>query len=326
LFGTDEGCKNLTRAVFMMTPEDEPSDEEVLDALGEFMNMVSGTVKSSLGKEESQKLNISIPMFLHGEDCGKVGTKVIPVSAHALTGQDMQGDIFFVWTNRNAKLVMEEIRATLDAVKPDDTWILGQLMSLIQEVEEYLPENVEEMISQVLSECEMLITEVINDPAKESYLKIANESMSGLQECMDGKKEASDLKSPMEAVKKDQQSAGEDAPLKKVERDPEDVELFGDFLEEGDDGMERCDQILMEIEQGTVDEESINEMFRIYHSIKGVAACCELTDIQILTHATEDLLSSSLPTATENRPQPLRMENLRLRAPSWMLCSNPQAL
>ena len=38
LFGCAEGCKNLTRAIYVMEDDETPTDEEVVDALGELVN------------------------------------------------------------------------------------------------------------------------------------------------------------------------------------------------------------------------------------------------------------------------------------------------
>ena len=46
LFGCEEGCKSLTRAIYVMEPDEEPTAEEVVDALGELVNMTAGAIKS----------------------------------------------------------------------------------------------------------------------------------------------------------------------------------------------------------------------------------------------------------------------------------------
>jgi len=83
----------------------------------------------------------------------------------------------------------------------------------------------------------------------------------------------------------------EPAERVKVERDEEDIELFVEFLDEGYDEVDRIEEVLVELQQGSEDPEYLNEVFRKVHSIKGVASCCDLDDITNLTHITEEVLS-----------------------------------
>lgn len=62
------------------------------------------------------------------------------------------------------------------------------------------------------------------------------------------------------------------------------------FLYETSTLLEQLDQILLDSEQSrTMDEESINEIFRIMHTIKGSAAMMGLTAFSKVAHRTEDM-------------------------------------
>jgi two-component system, chemotaxis family, sensor kinase CheA len=74
-------------------------------------------------------------------------------------------------------------------------------------------------------------------------------------------------------------------------RDAETVELIGDFLEESGEGLSRADETLLAIEKGEADQERINLLFRVFHTIKGVAGFLELSEIVSLAHTTETLLN-----------------------------------
>jgi len=74
-------------------------------------------------------------------------------------------------------------------------------------------------------------------------------------------------------------------------RDGETIELIGDFLEEGTEGLARADEMLLAIERGGVDAEKTNALFRVFHTIKGVAGFLELAEIVSLAHITETLLN-----------------------------------
>ncbi len=69
-----------------------------------------------------------------------------------------------------------------------------------------------------------------------------------------------------------------------------DLDLVGEFLDETDEGLLAVDQVLLEIEQSGSDAERVNRLFRVFHTIKGVAGCLELAQITSLAHDTETML------------------------------------
>lgn len=78
-----------------------------------------------------------------------------------------------------------------------------------------------------------------------------------------------------------------------VKRDPETVTMIGDFITESSEGLHDADQLLMECEQEEADLEKVNGLFRVFHTIKGVAGFLELRDITELAHVTETMLNQS---------------------------------
>ena len=79
----------------------------------------------------------------------------------------------------------------------------------------------------------------------------------------------------------------------KIERDAETVELFGDFVAESEDGLGRVDEILMEAQRASIRDEQVNELFRVFHTIKGVSGFLEAVDVTQLAHATETLMDGA---------------------------------
>ena len=75
------------------------------------------------------------------------------------------------------------------------------------------------------------------------------------------------------------------------QRDADTIALIGEFLSESEEGLSRADRILMAIEDTKASADSINGLFRVFHTIKGVAGFLELFDIQSLAHTTESLLN-----------------------------------
>ncbi|MBI5067672.1 MAG: chemotaxis protein CheW [Deltaproteobacteria bacterium] len=77
----------------------------------------------------------------------------------------------------------------------------------------------------------------------------------------------------------------------RVERDAETVGLFGEFLSESADGIGRVDEILMNVEQDGATPDSVNSLFRVFHTIKGTAGFLELEHVVELAHTTETMLN-----------------------------------
>jgi two-component system chemotaxis sensor kinase CheA len=76
-----------------------------------------------------------------------------------------------------------------------------------------------------------------------------------------------------------------------VMRDEETVGLIGEFLSESEEGLSRADQILINVEQSGSSADAVNGLFRVFHTVKGVAGFLELPEITSLAHTTETLLN-----------------------------------
>lgn len=76
-------------------------------------------------------------------------------------------------------------------------------------------------------------------------------------------------------------------------RDAETIELFADFIAEAEEGLGRVDEILLGAEKAELEDEQVNELFRVFHTIKGVAAFLDAADVSRLSHATETLLDGA---------------------------------
>ena len=73
----------------------------------------------------------------------------------------------------------------------------------------------------------------------------------------------------------------------------EEPELVADFISEATEHIETIDRDLLQIESDPTDSNTLNSLFRAFHTIKGVAGFLNLKDIQELSHVSEDLLDSA---------------------------------
>ena len=63
------------------------------------------------------------------------------------------------------------------------------------------------------------------------------------------------------------------------------------FLEESMDNLQTLNESLLELEKNPDDNDRINQIFRVAHTIKGMAATMGFNDMAELTHKMEDVLS-----------------------------------
>ncbi|MDZ7642512.1 MAG: chemotaxis protein CheA [Desulfurivibrio sp.] len=70
----------------------------------------------------------------------------------------------------------------------------------------------------------------------------------------------------------------------------QDTELLGGFLDEAFEHLESIEVHVLELEQNPEDPDTINNIFRPFHTIKGVSGFLNLMTINKLAHATENLL------------------------------------
>jgi len=73
----------------------------------------------------------------------------------------------------------------------------------------------------------------------------------------------------------------------------DDMEILADFVSEAIENLDTIEIKLMELEQDPSNGEIINDIFRPFHTIKGVSGFLSLTKINKLAHATENLLDGA---------------------------------
>lgn len=96
----------------------------------------------------------------------------------------------------------------------------------------------------------------------------------------------------------DQNSAAEDAAPEvaetaaaAVELDEEMAEVLKDFLEESNEGLDRLDSELVELEQSPNDRSILASIFRTIHTIKGTCGFLGFNRLERVAHAGENLLA-----------------------------------
>ncbi len=73
----------------------------------------------------------------------------------------------------------------------------------------------------------------------------------------------------------------------------DDLQILSDFVGEAEENLDSIEVELMELERDPVNHEIINNIFRPFHTIKGVSGFLDLKKINRLAHSTENLLDGA---------------------------------
>ena len=72
-----------------------------------------------------------------------------------------------------------------------------------------------------------------------------------------------------------------------------DAELMNDFVEEAGTHLTSADSLIQKLDGAPTDEAALLDLYRAFHTIKGVAAFLELEDIEGLAKDAEALMTSA---------------------------------
>ena len=67
ILSSEEGCTSMTRSLLFMEPEeDDPSREDMADAVGEIVNIIAGIMQRDLA-EKVPVIELGLPIFVAGQ-------------------------------------------------------------------------------------------------------------------------------------------------------------------------------------------------------------------------------------------------------------------
>jgi two-component system chemotaxis sensor kinase CheA len=192
------------------------------------------------------------------------------------------------------KLNIEELAGAIVAAEADDIESVTMVCRLLDEAEQAAKtQDLIEPVAEALGDVLTLGHTLAGQPSAADLQRVA-EAVDKLQKqiarchtarSVSCKFRDANLKHVGAAPNKSQSFAAA------KQRDADTIALIGEFLSESEEGLSRADQILMTIEDTAASADSINGLFRVFHTIKGVAGFLELFDIQSLAHTTESLLN-----------------------------------
>ena len=210
-------------------------------------------------------------------------------------------------TKKNLETVALEV-VTLDV---NDISTLGNILNFLGEMEEHPPETNQPAFSELLQAIkgyiEKLILKETTDviPLEEGvdslqaiYRHVNNQQeykgdTSGILETLGFKKsepEAGGKEPESEPVAVLEEAEKEGTTSECEDLSEEDREILSSFVMESLENLDTIEVNLMDLEQDPNDTESINSIFRSFHTIKGVSAFLGLVRINKLAHCAENLL------------------------------------
>jgi len=126
--------------------------------------------------------------------------------------------------------------------------------------------------------------------------------MAGMDFDMDAKEEDLPPPPPPKPLVQDEEGfyvdvgapkAAHKAFRKQIDLSTLDTALLGEFIAESEEHLANADDALLRLEAAPADVDIINELFRVFHTIKGVAGFLALDAIQTLTHSTESMMDKA---------------------------------
>ncbi len=114
---------------------------------------------------------------------------------------------------------------------------------------------------------------------------------------------AAEAPSPGPAAPTEAPKAFEDFQQEPLLISEQEFEYINSFLSECQEHIENVEGVLLSLEQNPDDLDKVNELFRPFHTIKGMAGFLNLRDINALTHAAENLLDLARKGKLQLRPQ-----------------------
>lgn len=283
LLGSKQGCTGFTREVLAHEDDDAVEPDEIVDVLGEAVNMVGGLVKRGLGREAAE-VQIGVPFVLEEADCAKLVTKRIPLYAQRFASDLFEGCLTLVWSDRSSEALLDEIVAHLTDLDPSDRVASGHILALFEEFDDSWRDQ-GESAQDAVSACTELMLGLINDAGAggSNVVDVLSRTALALGEALSSGPDST-VPDPRTLVKTV-------APtLAKVERDDEMVELIEEFMAESEEGLDKADGILMEAEQAGATSDDVGALFRVFHTIKGTSGFLDFDEITSTVHLTETLL------------------------------------
>src|SRR6056297_3574131 len=186
---------------------------------------------------------------------------------------------------------MEELQQLSDAIKQYED---GDLLAVaeIRETAETLQNSIEdEQITQILADIVKTSEEIVLQGSSEENLQQLQELGSALVTSASSAEEvvAEEVQEAVEDAAEEQSKTPVAADLAEVVI--EDSEILSSFLVEAHDHLDDIEERILDLEK-SYDEQTIHDIFRSMHTIKGVSSFIGLSKIKSFRHRNGTVLNS----------------------------------
>jgi len=198
----------------------------------------------------------------------------------------------------NNKLIelIEQAACSTNMLSPTDFSELDKLQKILDEINENIadmsdgPAQLLEQAKGSTCEAVELLQKILQNEVEDTNKSIESisQAVSALQ-CLIGEiKQIPEATEHKEAETITAENAEAESQPSVVSED--DVPLVLDFITESGEHIESAEAGLLELETKPDDKEVLNQIFRAFHTIKGMAGFLNLTNIGSLAHSAENLL------------------------------------
>lgn len=180
--------------------------------------------------------------------------------------------------------LLDEVAGSVVMADPNDTSGLQEVGKQLEQVAAHYMEEGDSEGARLA----MVAGDLLNHASKDTLLDELSAALSAVQTWRSGPRQLAPA-SPPPTTMTTASAPEAAAPAKAF--DPDTVSLIGDFLGEAGEGLTTADDILLTLEQEGQEPERVNALFRVFHTIKGVAGFLGLTDVTTFAHTTENLMN-----------------------------------
>jgi len=199
----------------------------------------------------------------------------------------------------NGKLIelIEQAVCSTNMLSATELSELDKLQTILDQISENIaeisdgPAQLLEQAKGTTSNAAEMLEKILNNQIEntDKSIESVQQAVSNLQSLID--------QIAQEAPAASSQSSQKDLPTnyesdaqENVVISEEDIPLILDFISESGEHLESAEAALLDIETKPNDNELLNQIFRSFHSIKGLTGFLNLTDIGSLAHEAENLL------------------------------------
>ncbi len=187
--------------------------------------------------------------------------------------------------------LVEKAAQNIALLEPENTEDLKELQNIIKQINESfdsfkdLPEELlksaESANKQAMDEIENILQKQVKDSDKS--IQVISASIELIQEMTKNIQPGKSEQKVSDTVEEKPEDEGTVIA-------EEDIPLIQDFITESEEHLETAESSLLELENSPGDDELLNQIFRAFHTIKGMAGFMNLNDINELAHSSENLL------------------------------------